>query len=204
MTDSSRLTLFLPLPRKTIPYSVMVLQSFRQYRSFANSDHVKRYGANYGRDKMFTRTSRPEVNSTDRDSFVTAESSWKTSLNTRRRSRTPGETNDRRVAPTQPKVTLKTSNVKEDDSDPFLIDWEIDEQDNPMNWSWKKKWSLIAMVASIATLVGAGSAIDAAAIDKGANHFGVSTEVMSLQVSLFLIGSGIAAPLLGCELHFLL
>lgn len=166
----------------------MVLQSFRQYQSFATSQYVKKYALRGGDSKQ--SATLPQSNG-----IIEI-----TEMNSTPKSSTSGFIKlGQEITHVQNPVPLLDAKDTGDVIDPFLIIWEDDEPDNPTNWSWTKKWTLVAMVASIALLVGAGSAIDSSAIEAGAIQFDVSTEVMTLQVAIFLIGFGVAAPFLGCE-----
>lgn len=176
----------------------MVLQSILQYRAFTDSEHVKQYANNHHEKIASPVTSRqPQKASTGGDREDGGDSPVSESLtatSTHERQPTEKSTADKASPP------MLSSGVEED---PFLVKWDEGEQANPLNWSWTKKWLLIIMVTSIALLVGAGASIDSAVIEEAAVYFNVSTEVMGLQVGVFLIGFGISAPFLGGESHSL-
>jgi len=111
----------------------------------------------------------------------------------------PGNIVGERVEIGEREKARPTPAIKGEDGDPFLVTWDEDEEANPMNWSWLKKWLLIGMVTSIGLLVGAAASIDSAAATQASEFFGVSTEVVELQTCVFLVGFGLAAPFLGCE-----
>ncbi|KAM0752488.1 MFS general substrate transporter [Meredithblackwellia eburnea MCA 4105] len=84
-----------------------------------------------------------------------------------------------------------------DVEDPFLVTFEDGSPHNPQNWSLWKKWGVAALVTHIALLVGAASSINSGAAIKAGEVLGVSQEVIALDTGLFLIGFGVASPLLG-------
>ncbi|KAM5433506.1 MFS siderochrome iron transporter 1 [Microsporum ferrugineum] len=77
------------------------------------------------------------------------------------------------------------------EEDPYLVQWIPNDPRNPMNYSAVKKWS-ITFVVAIATLAVAliSSAYTGGAI-KIAREFRVDAEVITLGVSLFVLGFAI-------------
>lgn len=198
----------IPSP-STLP--VMVLQSFAQYRSFAASRHVGDVAQQHTQTQAAessaeSRHQPPHMSNAQSDAAKAADDGTATSTPIEARSSThssspgrelPGNTVGERVEMEEREKALAVPAV--DHSDPFLITWDDGEEANPQNWSWLKKWLLIAMVTSIGLLVGVASSINSAAAEDAAQFFGVGSEVMELQTAVFLIGFGLAAPLLGCE-----
>lgn len=86
---------------------------------------------------------------------------------------------------------------KSEKEDPFLVTWTEGDSRNPQNWSLFKKWLISASVVLIAFVVGAAGTINSAAESYAAEKFGVTEEVMTLQDSLYLIGFGLSAPVMG-------
>lgn len=64
------------------------------------------------------------------------------------------------------------------------------DPDNPMNWNLKYKWMITAILASMTFATTFTSAIFSTAVDATSKKFRVSTEVMTLGTSLFLLGFG--------------
>ncbi|CEQ38914.1 SPOSA6832_00372 [Sporobolomyces salmonicolor] len=83
------------------------------------------------------------------------------------------------------------------DADAFLITFSPGERHNPQNWSYARRWVLTFMIAHIALLVGAAGSINSAAVDYAAADLHVTVEVALLDTALFLVGFGVAAPLMG-------
>ena len=88
--------------------------------------------------------------------------------------------------------------------EPFLVDFQKDDPDNPMNWSQFRKW----FVTTIATLSVFAVTFTSSAYSESAievmRDFGISTEVFVVGVSLFVLGFAIGpagwAPLVSTSL----
>ncbi|THY62428.1 MFS general substrate transporter [Aureobasidium pullulans] len=78
---------------------------------------------------------------------------------------------------------------EEEENDPNLVDWDgPDDPGNPMNFPAWKKW-LITVVAGLMTFsVTFASSVFSTATTPTSQEFGVSTEVMILGTSLFVLG----------------
>ncbi|GAA5869677.1 hypothetical protein JCM1840_000555 [Sporobolomyces johnsonii] len=83
------------------------------------------------------------------------------------------------------------------DADAFLVTFSPGERHNPQNWSYARRWVLTFMIAHIALLVGQAGSINSAAVDYAAADLHVTVEVALLDTALFLVGFGVAAPLMG-------
>lgn len=184
----------------------MVLQSFLQYRQFENSSHVKSYADvhpsisrldNLQKEKKKERREDEAEREDNTTSTSPARSSTDQDIDADDRE-LPGNIAGERVELGQrQKARAVPAITTTDQEDPFLVKFDKDEEANPMNWTWAKKWLLVALVTSIGLLVGAAASINSAGSTQAAAHFGVSEEVMELQTAIFLIGFGVSAPFLG-------
>ena len=77
------------------------------------------------------------------------------------------------------------------EKDPFLVEFQKGDPDNPMNWSQFRKW----FITTIATLSVFAVTFTSSAYSESANEltrdFGISTEVFVVGVSLFVLGLAI-------------
>lgn len=205
----------------------MVLQSFLQYRAFTNSQHVRAYADKHPSPSRIDPNIRPTISQPPplpphQPSFSpSVQTNWSeavTAPTSPINEASPGSTaassspthsrEELRELPdnmTGEKVELglrekAAATPQVDHKDPFLVTWDEHEAENPMNWSWTRKWFFVGLVTSIGMLVGAAASIDSAASTQASGYFGVSSEVMQLQTAVFLIGFGIAAPFLSGEL----
>lgn len=75
--------------------------------------------------------------------------------------------------------------------DPNLVEWDgPDDPANPLNWPRKKRWLLTVILATNTWIVTFASSISASAVGPQSEEFGVSTVVMTLATTLFVIGWG--------------
>lgn len=75
--------------------------------------------------------------------------------------------------------------------DPNLVEWEgPNDPTNPLNWPRQKRWLLTVIFATNTWIVTFASSISASAIGPQSEEFGVSTVVMTLATTLFVIGWG--------------
>ncbi|GAB5592809.1 Synaptic vesicle transporter SVOP [Umbelopsis nana] len=72
-----------------------------------------------------------------------------------------------------------------------LVTFEIDDPENPKNWSKLYKWYCTMLIAFVCFVVALASAIVTADMGGVAKEFNVSDEVALLTVTLFVIGFGI-------------
>lgn len=202
----------------------MVLQSFLQYRAFTHSQHVKAYANKHPSPSRVDSNVRPPIVQpppppqhqpsfspsvqTNWSEAVTAPTSPINEVSPESTAvssspmhsqeeeihKLPGNVIEEKIELGQRQEAANKSQV--DHEDPFLVTWDEEEAENPMNWSWTRKWLLVGLVTSIGMLVGAAASIDSAASTQASEYFGVSSEVMELQTAVFLIGFGLAAPFL--------
>jgi len=83
--------------------------------------------------------------------------------------------------------------------EPFLIDWIDDDYENPQKWNRIYKWFLTIFVSFTATVVIFCSSVYVGEFDSLKNEFQSSREVLTLGISLnvlgFALGPLIWAPL---------
>ena len=79
-----------------------------------------------------------------------------------------------------------------------LVTFEINDKENPKNWSKLYKWWCTMTIASVCFVVAFASAIITADIGGPAEEFNVSTEVSLLAITLFVIGFGVGPMVFAC------
>ena len=73
------------------------------------------------------------------------------------------------------------------EKDPNIVEWDIDDSDNPVNWSRNRRW-IISLCMGLMTFVSTfASSVFSTATIVTSEQFGVSTEVMTLGVSLYVL-----------------
>lgn len=80
----------------------------------------------------------------------------------------------------------KIENAEE--SDPFLVKWEENDQKNPFNWSMKYKAWITFQLGMLALAASLGSSIISPGEAAIAKEFGLSQEVSVLSISLYVLG----------------
>lgn len=83
------------------------------------------------------------------------------------------------------------------DEDPFLVAFSSADPHAPHNWSRARRWLVTAIVAQIAIIVGVAASVSSVAAEQASADLGVSNEVYALETALFLIGFGLASPIVG-------
>ncbi|GLC70796.1 MFS siderochrome iron transporter 1 [Pleodorina starrii] len=72
--------------------------------------------------------------------------------------------------------------------DPYVVDWLDTDAENPQKWPTVYKWAITMLMATATLAVGfCSSAYSGAAVDILVK-FGVSTEIVTLGISLFVLG----------------
>lgn len=74
--------------------------------------------------------------------------------------------------------------------DPYVVEFINNDPRDPMNFSMLKKWSITIMVAFATLAVAFVSSAYTGGINQIIEQFGSSTEVVTLGVSLFVLGVG--------------
>ena len=73
-------------------------------------------------------------------------------------------------------------------SDPYRVRWELNDPQNPQNWSTLYKSWLTFQISMLSMAASLGTAITSPAADSIADDFGISHELVILNVSLYLLG----------------
>lgn len=77
----------------------------------------------------------------------------------------------------------------EDEKDPTLVDWNgPDDPENPMNWPNWKKWLITIVLGMMTFVITFASSVFSTTVQVTAQVFNVSSEVMILGTSLFVLG----------------
>ncbi|PQE30651.1 putative mfs-multidrug-resistance transporter protein [Rutstroemia sp. NJR-2017a WRK4] len=85
------------------------------------------------------------------------------------------------------------------EDDPYVVEYIPNDRRNPMGWSMFKKWTITLLVAVATLAVSFVSSAYTGGVDKIMMEFNVGTEVVTLGVSLFVLGFAIG-PLLWAPL----
>lgn len=94
------------------------------------------------------------------------------------------------------------------EDDPYVVNWIDDDPRNPMRYSQGKKWFLVFLVAFATLAVAFVSSAYSGGVDGIIAQFHVGDEVVTLGISLFVLGFAIGpllwAPMSGKSPHDLL
>lgn len=105
--------------------------------------------------------------------------------------RDPRPSSDDTVMVDDPDQAITTGN----DVSSKIVGWDgPDDPDNPMNWPTRKKWMITISLGMLTWVVTFASSIFSTAVRPAAKEFGVSTEVMTLGTSLFVLVRTLTAP----------
>ncbi|KAF2448197.1 bicyclomycin resistance protein [Karstenula rhodostoma CBS 690.94] len=89
-------------------------------------------------------------------------------------------------------------NQGEPEKDPDLIEWDgPDDPENPQNWSRGYKWFITGILGMVTFVITFASSVFSTATQVTAQHFNVSSEVMVLGTSLFVLGFAVGPPIWG-------
>ncbi|GAA5887483.1 hypothetical protein JCM6882_001424 [Rhodosporidiobolus microsporus] len=83
------------------------------------------------------------------------------------------------------------------EKDSFLVEFAPNDPLDPKNWSYFRRWVYTFMITHIAFVVSEAVSINSAAAPYAAADLNVSEEVILLDTALFLVGFGLAAPIIG-------
>ena len=84
------------------------------------------------------------------------------------------------------------------ETDPNIVTWNgPDDPANPMNFTRARKWRITTLTSLMTFCVSFASSIFSTATFVTAEEFGVSSEVMILGVSLYVLGFATGKSLLG-------
>lgn len=81
------------------------------------------------------------------------------------------------------------------EEDPYVVEWIENDPRNPMEWSKTRKWIMALAVANSVLVVSFCSSAFSGGIQQIMKEFSVSQEVVTLGVSLFVLGFALG-PLL--------
>ena len=81
-----------------------------------------------------------------------------------------------------------TASEKDKEKDAYLVDWESGDPDNPKSWKTGYKSFLTFQLGMLALAASLGSSIISPAEDAIAEYTGVSPEVATLALSLYVLG----------------
>ncbi|GAA95045.1 uncharacterized protein L969DRAFT_104736 [Mixia osmundae IAM 14324] len=79
-----------------------------------------------------------------------------------------------------------------EDKDPFLVSFADDDPESPLSWPAWKRWSIVLIISMGATCVTCASSMVASTYTAVEPEFGISEEVATLSLSLFVWGLGIS------------
>ncbi|KAI9282911.1 MFS multidrug transporter [Umbelopsis sp. AD052] len=88
-------------------------------------------------------------------------------------------------------ITRKFSQATGHEVEYKLVTFEINDKENPKNWSKAYKWYCTMLIALVCFIVALASSIVTADIGGVSEEFGVSEEVSLLTVTLFVVGFGV-------------
>ncbi|KAF2634763.1 MFS multidrug transporter [Massarina eburnea CBS 473.64] len=92
----------------------------------------------------------------------------------------------------------KVHGSKDGDKDPNLIDWDgPDDPDNPQNFPRWRKWLITVTLGTVTFCITFASSVFSTATTATAAEFNVSSEVMVLGTSLFVLGFAVGPPIWG-------
>ncbi|KAK8212323.1 major facilitator superfamily domain-containing protein [Phyllosticta capitalensis] len=81
------------------------------------------------------------------------------------------------------------------DKDPFVVDWEPNDSENPQNWPYKRKWSVIGMISFMTFLTPLASSMFAPGVPDVMKEFGNTSNTMAtFVVSVFVLGFAAGPP----------
>ncbi|KAJ7803201.1 major facilitator superfamily domain-containing protein [Mycena olivaceomarginata] len=152
--------------------------------SEAGSDTTTLCGEDYEKKKQSRGTNTPALERTDTTATLTGVE----------RFRAPG---GKTPAPSEPErpstpATLTTpGDGVVDIPDPYLIDWEENDPDNPQNWSFRKRGFVALEISLLTFSVYIGSAIYTSSIPGLMQEFHVSLTMATLGLTLYVLAYGI-------------
>lgn len=88
--------------------------------------------------------------------------------------------------------SLSSTNESQDsaESDPNIVDFDgPDDPDNPMNWSFKKKWGMILLISAITFLTPLASSMFAPGVPEVMKEFHSTNDMLAgFMVSVYVLG----------------
>lgn len=83
------------------------------------------------------------------------------------------------------------------EDDPYLVDWIPNDPRNPMTWPASKKWSITMLVALLTLAIAYTSSTYSGGAAEVKAEFDTSDELVTLGVSLFVLGFALGPLLWG-------
>ncbi|KAJ5731795.1 Major facilitator superfamily domain general substrate transporter [Penicillium malachiteum] len=83
------------------------------------------------------------------------------------------------------------------DEDPFVVQFQKNDPDNPMNWSSSRKWFIACIATTSVFAITLASSAYSASSNEILAEFDVSPEVFTLGLSLFVLGFAVGPGLWG-------
>ncbi|KXN87747.1 hypothetical protein AN958_08223 [Leucoagaricus sp. SymC.cos] len=72
--------------------------------------------------------------------------------------------------------------------DPFIVDWDLDDPENPYNWSTARRWLITAQLASTTFTVSFSSSAYSGGLQGTMHDLNVSDDIAILGISLYVLG----------------
>lgn len=79
---------------------------------------------------------------------------------------------------------------KADQVDPFLVEFSVDDPENPKHWHKAKKWFITIFCSVLCFTVAIGSSMPTGDLPGAAAYLHVSSEAINLSITLFVAGFG--------------
>lgn len=87
------------------------------------------------------------------------------------------------------------------EDDPYMVTWILNDPRNPLHFSLKRKIVIMGITAFATLIVSFTSSAYVGSLSMVTKHFGVTNEVATLGLSLFILGFAIG-PLIWVSLYF--
>ncbi|KAK7538610.1 major facilitator superfamily domain-containing protein, partial [Phyllosticta citribraziliensis] len=86
-------------------------------------------------------------------------------------------------------IELGEEEGKTEHQDPFVVDWEPNDPEKPLNWRDRDKWSIIGMISFMTFLTPLASSMFAPGVPDVMKEFGTTSNTMAtFVVSVFVLG----------------
>lgn len=77
-----------------------------------------------------------------------------------------------------------------------MIEFTPTDPYSPHTWSYTKRWIATLILSQIAIVVGVAASMPTAGSEQATAELGISTELYALETGIFLVGFGLASPIL--------
>ncbi|KAJ3522315.1 hypothetical protein NMY22_g11940 [Coprinellus aureogranulatus] len=88
----------------------------------------------------------------------------------------------------QPRATERTYTGDGTVDDPYVVDWDLDDPDDPYNWPRARKWLITAQLATTTFTISFSSSAYTGGMQYTMEDFGISDSVAILGISLYVLG----------------